>query len=126
MLNKTLPEELTPLNIKAYFSNTLGACGCSELDTMIESILRFLHWCENYPTNIKAMGYFELYSEIGVFYIIAGLLDGLCLIQHGTSIRYPFLTEDGKRFLNALETYSAEEIDNANGEAYDGLYYGDF
>jgi len=119
---KILPDDLTPLNIQAYFYNHLGACGCSELDEMISTIKRVLEW---HKTDIpKRDSYISVFpEELGIFYIIVGLLDNLDLVEHGTSIRWGWLTNDGKRLLEALIRCSPKEIEDAFGTAYDGVYY---
>src|SRR4030095_7578006 len=117
-----LPVQLTPLNLKAYFFNAFNMCGCSETDEILTEIIRLLEWHE----SDKETKYMHLYpGYIGVFYLLSGLLDSLNLSEHGTSARFAWLTEDGKRLLTALKQYSADEIENATGEAYDGCWYGD-
>src|SRR5687767_11617207 len=107
-----LPSDLTPLNLQAYLYNNFGLCGCSELDEVLTAIVKILEWHE----DKKEVKYSELYWEgAGVFYLLAGRLDDLALAEHGTSIRYPWLTDDGKRLLAALREYSAEQIEAASG-----------
>lgn len=118
--HECLPEHLTPINILAYMYNALGKCGCSETDEMITSLRKLLEWVG----SDGAIQYDALYPEIGVFYLLAGRLDDLGLIEHGISIRFPWLTDDGKRLLDALKTIEPETIEAAVGEAYDGVYYG--
>jgi hypothetical protein len=67
--------------------------------------------------------YNTLYSEVGVYYLLVGRLDVLLLLEHGTSIRYPWLTKRGKRLLAALQTTPTEEILEASGTAYNGIDY---
>ena len=122
---KYLPEDLTPINIKAYFYNCFGACGCSELGEMVVTIKRLLEWHAASQEDSRA-NYESLYGELGVFYLLSGMLENLDLADHGSSIRFPWLSGDGRRLLEALQKYLAEEIDDASGEAYDGLHYGGF
>jgi hypothetical protein len=116
-----LPEDLTPLNIQAYFYHALGACGCGELDEMIDSVRRLLEWAGTDMSDRAE--YNTLYSEVGVYYLLVGRLDVLLLLEHGTSIRYPWLTKRGKRLLAALQTTPTEEILEASGTAYNGIDY---
>lgn len=121
-MNKELPE-LTPINLKAYFYNNFGACGCSELDEMLATVTSLLAWHDE-PME-KRPRYNELYDgNTGIFYLLAGLLDNLGLVEHGYSIRNPWLTVEGMDLLEALRKTSYEEIEEASGEAYDGLRYG--
>lgn len=115
-----LPADLTPINLLAYLYNAWGNCGCSETAEMVKSILRLLEWMD----GDKVTKYADLYPEAGVFYLLAGRLDSLGLTEHGTSIRYPWLTDDGQRLLAALKSTDPETIENAQGEAYDGCSYG--
>jgi len=118
--HEKLPADLTPINLLAYLYNAWGKCGCSETDEMVASLIRLLEWME----GDKSTRYDALYPEIGTFYLLAGRLDALGLTEHGTAIRYPWLTDDGKRLLAALKSTDPEAIENADGEAYDGLSYG--
>jgi hypothetical protein len=122
--SEQLPLNLSALNLRAYLLNAFDACGCSELDKMRETLIRLLEW-HNSEID-KRCDYSDLYTEDGIFYLLAGRLDFLGLSEHGGSIRYPWLTENGKKFLFALTKFSAEEIENASGEAYDGIWHGDF
>jgi hypothetical protein len=115
-----LPADLTPLNLQAYFYHAFKACGCSEMQAMHETVLKLLEWHE----GEKKVRYHELFNQPGVFYILAGMLDNLGLAEHGTAIRYAWLTSDGKRLLEALRQHTAKEIEEASGIAYDGLHYG--
>jgi len=118
--HEKLPADLTPLNLQAYLYNAWGVCGCSETDEMVKSLQRLLEWME----GDKSTRYDALYPEIGTFYLLAGRLDSLGLTEHGTSIRYPWLTDEGKRLLSALQSTTPEAIEEAQGEAYDGCTYG--
>lgn len=120
MSHEKLPAELTPINLLAYLYNAWGRCGCSETAEMVKSLRRLLEWMD----GDKETRYDTLYPELGTFYLLAGRLDSLGLTEHGSSIRYPWLTQDGKRLLAALQSTAPETIEDAEGEAYDGLSYG--
>lgn len=118
--DEKLPPDLTPVNILAYLYNAWGNCGCSETSEMVKSILRLLEWVD----GGRKTKYDTLYPEIGVFYLLAGRLDSLELIEHGSSIRSSWLTCEGKRLLGALKSTCPDAIEHAAGEAYDGCSYG--
>lgn len=118
--HEKLPSDLTPINLLAYLYNAWGNCGCSETAEMVKSLLRLLDWMG----GDKETRYEALYPEVGTFYLLAGRLDDLGLTEHGASIRFPWLTEDGKRLLAALKSTDPESIEDAQGEAYDGCTYG--
>lgn len=119
-MNQELPESLTPLNIKAYLYNAMGACGCSEIAAMAEELTAILKWTDVLEERAP---YESLYPRRGTFYIVAGILDRLGLSEHGVAIRCPWLTPDGKRLLAALEACTPESVDTATGIAYDGNTY---
>lgn len=117
-----LPADLSPINIKAYFCHNFGACGCSDLEAMIITVRDLMEWHASINDRKR---YSELYDDEGIFYLLVGKLDDLGLGEHGTAIRHPWLTQNGKRLLEALRNTEPSEIENATGTAYDGLYYPD-
>lgn len=124
---RKLPKVLNPLNIHAWMSNAGLTCGCSDGVAIIETLVRFLEWHDRKDRWEDPNGGFEhvLPGQEGAYYIIASVIDDLGLSEHGSSIRCPWLTADGKRLLAALRYYKPEEIDDIPlGEAYDGISYG--
>lgn len=121
-----LPEDLSPLNLQAYFFNAFGACGCSEIDEMHAALLRLMEWHDTRENpGHDREPYTAIYPEIGLFYLMAGMLRRLGLSEHGVAIRCPWLTQDGERLLDAMRRITPEAMDAASGEAYDGCHYGD-
>ena len=119
------PDFKNPIDIKAFFYNEFGACGCSELDSMIGVVHNLLEWIES--SKDKNTFYDTLYyGNVGVYYLLIGILDRCGLCEHGVSIRFPFLTNLGREFLVALQTVPTSEIEECGGEAYDGFYYDAF
>ncbi len=119
---RNLPESLTPLNIHAWLMNAGFLCGCSEIGPVVKTLKFMLEWHES---PAKSKDYQKLFhGDAGVFYILAGILDDLGLAEHGGSVRFPWPTEKGKALLEALRATSVEEIENAHGEAYDGVHHG--
>ena len=88
---------------------------------MIYEIKRFLGWAG----KMWEERYDNMYERNGIYYLIAGMCDRAVLIEHGTSIRFPWLTEKGKCLLEALTKFSQHEIASSYGKAYDGCEYGD-
>ncbi|MHA1360786.1 MAG: hypothetical protein ACTSRC_21905 [Candidatus Helarchaeota archaeon] len=109
------------IDILAFLYNELGACGCSEIDEMLKTLLKFLEWANNIGGSKPEYKY--VVDDIGAFYFIAGRLTDAGLIEHGVSIRYSWLTDKGERLLNALRNKKIEEILKAEGKAYNGYYY---
>lgn len=108
-----------PLDIKAFLYNEFHACGCSELDEIIDTIKHFLSWAKATPSDYEDV----FPKQVGLYYIIAGICNDGDLVTHGSSIRFPIIQDDGESFLLALNKFSVDEIDVASGEAYDGMYY---
>ena len=122
--NQREPDFTKPIDVKAFFYNELGACGCSDMEAMIAEVKRFLSWADSgTPAYDTRVYYDKLYNSEGVFYLIAGMMDNANLIEHGTGIRFPWLTSEGIDFLSALNTLDPLAIEEAEGEAYDGLTY---
>ncbi len=120
----TLPDELTPINIKGYLYLNLGLEGTANTELYIKELLRILDWLE---TGIDAdrtrCDYTMLFpSSTGLYYIMMGMMEKIDLIDFGGSIRYPWLNEKGSRFLIALQNTPIEDIDQAEGETYYGSY----
>lgn len=122
--DRKLPADLSPLNLRAYLSNVFATCGCSELDEMIKVIVGLLEWHRQSNKGANRIPYAAVFPGlVGVFYILAGILDHAGLAEHWDSIRGPYLTDDGERLLAALKQFTPDQIDDAEGTAYDGVYY---
>lgn len=115
------PDFTKPVDVCAFFFNEIHACGCSELDLMIYEVKRVLEWAAS--DIMTRPDYTKLYHSGGVFYIVAGLLNSAGLLEHGSSIRCSWITEKGRTLLDALNKFSAYEIEFPDGTAYDGCYY---
>lgn len=87
--------------------NELQICPCSDLKEFIDEMIKFLEWCSSVEDRVP---YSELYKNNGTFYIISSFFTKHDLINHGSRIRYPFLTPKGKTFLKSLKEISPEEI----------------
>lgn len=107
------------INMKAFLYNELGACGCSELSEILRVLCKFFVWIEQeFPTP-----YESLFASRGVYYIVAGTCEKADLIEHGISVRAPFLTVRGENFAAAMKVHTGQQIEEARGEAYDGCWY---
>lgn len=118
------PEQLTPLNIRAYLSTAFNLCGCVDLDDTINIIQDFLVWCNSPIEHRKSFDDLFSHDTPGVYYLISAAFEREDLITHGMAIRYPFLTENGAALLGGLQNTSIKDIGEATGEAYDGVTYG--
>lgn len=106
-------RELTPVDVSALCYEGFGLCGCAEFGSAVEEILGLLNWCGERERPSYATLY---YGNAGVYYLLAGTLDRLGLIEHGVSIRYPWLTPKGEALLRALQVMSIKDIEGADEE----------
>lgn len=83
----------------------LDLCGCTEISEVVPVIINILSWCGRDIEN--RLSYKTLFNNEGIYYLVMSLLDNEGLIEHGTSIRHPFLTEKGQKLLNELERLAA-------------------
>jgi len=120
-MKQPTPDFDKPLDLLAFIYNSFGICGCSQFDVIVNELKRFLTWA-GAPMENRSL-YITLYPRDGIFYLIAGMLDRAKLIEHGTAVRHPWLTDTGKAFLAGLNKYAVEQIDEAKGDAYDGCTY---
>lgn len=86
--------------LEALLMNRFGLCGCSEEDAVIGALVTILDWAQQEKV---VDGYQHLFSNLGCFYIIAGLLNDYDYIEHGCAIRYAWITPKGKRLLRILK-----------------------
>ena len=116
------PDLTKPLDIKAFLYNELGMCACIEFAPTLETIRDFLIWSADNKT--PGNRYNDLFGgHVGTFYMIAMALDRAGLLEHGTSMRFPWLTQMGEDLLNGLRHNFFDDIESASGTAYDGELY---
>lgn len=114
------PSEWTPLNIKSFIQTQFSVCGCSEIDQVAIELTRLLRWHSS-EQDIEDVD--TLCGNRGAFYLLVNAIERAGLSWHGVSTRFPHLSENGKNLLVALERFTPEEISDAQGEAFDGIYY---
>lgn len=113
------PDFSRIVDVLAFFHNEFGVCGCSDMQSVVVIVKDLLEWMSQGTGDLHEM----LNEQPGVYYILVGLIDSSGLCGHSTSLRFPFLTVEGRSFLSALNTFSPETIGLAEGLAYDGAYY---
>jgi len=125
MVDLREPDFTKTQDIHAFLFNVFGGCGCSELTPMVDTIKELLAWAGS--DGMERTKWTRLGYNAGAYYILMGIMDNADLIDHGSAIRAPFLTDKGKSFLNALNKFAVEEIRKCPAEpSYDGLSYGVF
>jgi len=121
MESKKQPDFTKLVDIQAFIYEELFFCGCHEEGEVLDTLRKYLEWC---GAGSERPNFDEFYKgKIGAFYLISGLLDRAGLVEHGVSVRVPFLSSEGEAFLKALQTHTPEQIMEAEGVAYSGLEY---
>jgi len=103
---------LTKNEAHDFTLSKLGACGCADEDALalIKHILGALEagpgggW--QWPQTLTQL----CGATEPVAYCLLFLLDQAKLIEHGTSMRYPWLSDLGKAYLGVLRTYGVEAV----------------
>lgn len=99
-----------PIDIQKFLYTELGFCGCTEFRPAILRLIELLKWVKQ-KNEIR---YDKLYNSAGIYYLLVHSLDQVGLIEHGVSIRFPWLTDKGEELLAALQNFSIEEIEDAD------------
>ena len=81
-------------------TSDLGICGCGSPEEAYEAIHKLLLTLQakNWDEWLKSIDN-DIYALIVVY-----VLDGNGYLEHGTSIRHPWLTIKGEQLLEALDT----------------------
>lgn len=100
----------TPIKVQRFLYDKLGFCGCTEFRPAILRLVELLKWVKQ-RDNIQ---YDKLYNSAGIYYLLIHPLEQADLIDHGVSIRVPWLTDKGEELLVALQNFSIKEIEDAD------------
>lgn len=89
----------------------LHFCGCGlpeEALRLVTDLLTLAPWHDAGNAVGERIG-----GEDGTRHLVMYLIDGAGLIEHGGSITGSWLTDDGVRFLNAMQTLDTEVVMDA-------------
>jgi hypothetical protein len=104
--------------------NDLPMCGCGDPQAALGRVLRVLDALLASDPARQHPWYKQLgLDDDAVRYLILGALDTAGLIDHGTSIDYPFLTDKGRRFLDVMDRGDYDEIDAGGYGPHDHATY---
>jgi hypothetical protein len=117
------PNWSKSVDVKAWLFEEMGACGCSNLVSMLEYIREALRWTRDSERPPFYNERTPWGGNEGVFYITMGRLEESLLIEHGIGIRFPWLTDAGRHLLAKLEHCDLQTIEDAEGTAYNGQEY---
>lgn len=106
-----LPENLNAHSLDKYLFDAFGACGCTDQKELRATLVKLLQWLLDIQGD--RVWWNKLFPEPGQFYLVMGMLEKLELAEHGISVRYAWLTDDGKRLLSALLEFQPSPIDES-------------
>jgi len=120
---EVVPDFTRPVDVREFCFSQFGACGCTDLVPLLEVVRDFLKWADN--TDRTPDDYWDSLfgGHTGIYYIVAGMLDNAGLLEHGSSLRFPWLTPTGKNLLVALQSSPLEAFEQATGTSYNGDYF---
>ncbi len=82
----------------------LSYCGCGYPREALELVHSVLRWCRVPPWEREGEGLVELIPHNGARMIVLGIMDRARLLEHGSNIEWAWLTKDGERFLDILDS----------------------
>lgn len=99
---------MTQEKFKDLLFDKFGCCGCTEENYLIDAIKKVLVYAQD---KTETRNYANLFTELALFYIVAGILSDEDYIEHGSAIRWPWLTTKGEDLLAFLtnESFSLSE-----------------
>lgn len=104
-------------SILSEIANDLGICGCGSPADAYEAVHKLLLALQKTSSPTKDWaGWYELVDNNPYALILAYLLDSKDYLAHGTSIRHPWLTDKGRKLIDALNILQSEEDYDFYGE----------
>lgn len=85
----------------------LGFCGCAEVDEIVKLAIKLLE--EFTPETRWQTRTVDFEKDPVTYYLLTQVLDKANIIEHGTSIRFPWLTEFGKQWLSMKKLLEDKE-----------------
>ena len=99
-------------SILSEIRGDLGICGCGSPSEAYEAVHKLLLALQKSSKPSKDWGdWHDLVDNNPYALILAYLLDNEEYIEHGTSIRHPWLTDKGLKLIDALNTLQMEDYD---------------
>lgn len=134
LLTPDHPNLDSPLDVRVWLgSEVLGACGCSDLEAMLDLAVAVLTDLPGSYTpereKLPRTRWDDLVAKHfrgheAAAYIIVGVLDNADLIEHGTAIRGSWTTPKGDQLLATVaKAGGVRGLLAATGVAYNGCEY---
>ena len=99
-------------SILSEIRDDLGICGCGSPSEAYEAVHKLLLALQKSSKPTRDWGdWHDLIDNNPYALILAYLLDNEEYIEHGTSIRHPWLTDKGLKLIEALNTLQMEDYD---------------
>ena len=99
-------------SILSEIKDDLAICGCGSPSAAYEAVHKLLLALQKSSKPSKDWGdWYDLVDNNPYALILAYLLDNEEYIEHGTSIRHPWLTDKGLKLIDALNTLQMEDYD---------------
>ena len=97
-------------SILSEIRDDLGICGCGSPSEAYEAVHKLLLALQKSSKPSRDWGdWHDLIDNNPYALILAYLLDNEEYIEHGTSIRHPWLTDKGLKLIDALNTLQRED-----------------
>ena len=97
-------------SILSEIRGDLGICGCGSPSEAYEAVHKLLLALQKSSKPSRDWGdWHDLIDNNPYALILAYLLDNEEYIEHGTSIRHPWLTDKGLKLIDALNTLQRED-----------------
>lgn len=107
-------------SILSEIRGDLGICGCGSPSEAYEAVHKLLLALQKSSKPSRDWGdWHDLIDNNPYALILAYLLDNEEYIEHGTSIRHPWLTAKGIKLIEALNTLQTEDYDFYGEKIYE-------
>ena len=107
-------------SIISEIKDDLGICGCGSPSEAYEAVHKLLLALQKSSKPSKDWGdWHDLVDNNPYALILAYLLDNEEYIEHGTSIRHPWLTAKGIKLIEALNTLQMEDYEFYGEKIYE-------
>ena len=89
----------------------LNLCGCGYVNATLDLFRKILAGASTNPV--------QGYRDFDIDYLAAVMLTGADLLDHGTSVSYPWITPKGARLLDAMTRLDMDDVLESGTECSD-------
>lgn len=99
-------------SILSEITNDLGICRCGSPADAYEAVHKLLLALQKSSSPLKDWGdWYSLVDNDPYALVLAYTLDGMGYIEHGTSVRHPWLTNKGRCLIEAFNILKEKDYD---------------